>query len=284
MELQEKLDRFRKQQEKCQSTLTSIAAKSGSLRVTVNPKSEPMTTSPLPSARSPAPAVKFSNDTDRFQHINTIRKGPVGRQMKRVLDLLLQTRQALTAEQINEACFVDVNGNKDVFQSLRNNPKVHYDGKCFSYKAMYDVKSKSELLALIRKFTEGIDVSDLKDSYPNVMENLQALKAGGQIWLLSNLDSQDIAYPNDPKFSIKVENDIKELFFKVHLPQDMHEIEKDLQKNGINPATNTAQRRAAAVVQGIAITKTKPKKKSKDLRYIKNLTNKHLVNELGFLK
>jgi hypothetical protein len=29
---------------------------------------------------------------------------------------------------------VDVNANKAVFDSLRNNPKVHYDGKHFSYK------------------------------------------------------------------------------------------------------------------------------------------------------
>lgn len=46
----------------------------------------------------------------------------------------LQTRQAFTPEQINEACYVDVNGNKDVFEGLRKNPKVNYDGKRFSYK------------------------------------------------------------------------------------------------------------------------------------------------------
>lgn len=37
-------------------------------------------------------------------------------------------------EQINQECYVDVNANKAVFDSLKKNPKVHYDGERFSYK------------------------------------------------------------------------------------------------------------------------------------------------------
>lgn len=81
MALQEQLDRFKKQQEKCQSTLTSIASK----KAAANPRAVP-----IAAAKAPAPAVKFSNDTERLQHINSIRKGPVGAQIKRVIDLLLE--------------------------------------------------------------------------------------------------------------------------------------------------------------------------------------------------
>jgi hypothetical protein len=49
---------------------------------------------------------------------------------------LLQTRQAFSAEQINDATYVDISGNKAVFDSLRNNLKVHYDGRRFSYKVI----------------------------------------------------------------------------------------------------------------------------------------------------
>ena len=91
MALQEKLDRFKKQQEKCQSTLTSIAAFN---------KATTHISMPVPAApsvaRAPAPAVKFSNDTERLQHINSIRKAPVGAQMKRVINLLLEVRTQLS--------------------------------------------------------------------------------------------------------------------------------------------------------------------------------------------
>ncbi|KAI7989588.1 General transcription factor IIE subunit 2 [Camellia lanceoleosa] len=274
--LHESLNKFKKQQEKCQSTLTSIAAKAGSSRVATNYKATTASTSSSTNTKSPAPAVKFSNDTERLQHINSIRKGPVGAQIKRVIDLLLETRQALTPEQINEVCYVDINANKAVFDSLRNNLKVHYDGRCFSYKSKHDLKDKNQLLILVRKFPEGIAVIDLKDAYPNVMEDLQALKSAGQIWLLSNFDSQeDIAYPNDPRVPIKVDDDLKLLFRGIELPRDMIDIEKDLQKNGMKPATNTAKRRAMAQVHGIG-SKPKPKKKKHEISKRTKLTNAHL--------
>ncbi|CAL5417464.1 unnamed protein product [Camellia sinensis] len=154
----------------------------------------------------------------------------------------VNTRQAFTPEQINEACYVDINSNKAVFDSLRNNPKVNYDGRCFAYKSKHALEDKNQLLILIRKSPEGIAVIDLKDAYPTVMEDLQALKAAGQIWLLSNFDSQeDIAYPNDPRVPIKVDDDLKLLFRGIELPRDMIDIEKNLQKNGMKPATNTAK-------------------------------------------
>ncbi|RWW44837.1 hypothetical protein BHE74_00049365, partial [Ensete ventricosum] len=160
MSLQESLNRFKQQQEKCQSTLSSIAARAAS--------SKPAQPQPYKATPSSAPSkaiasVKFSNDTERLQHINAIRKSPVGAQLKRVIDLLFE--------------------------------------------------------------------------------------AAGHVWLLSNMDSQeDIAYPNDPKVMIKVDDDLKQLFRGIELPRDMVDIEKELQKNGMKPATNTAKRRAMAQV------------------------------------
>lgn len=279
--LQESLNRFKQQQGKVQSTLTTIASRPGASSSSKSKKAAPSAAAsqpppPPPPNKAPSPPVKFSNDTERLQHINSIRKSPVGAQIKRVIDLLLETRRAFTAEQINEACYVDVNGNKAVFDSLRNNLKVRYEGKYFSYKSKHDLKDKSELLVLIRKFPEGIQVIDLKDAYPSIMEDLQALKAAGQIWLLSNFDSQeDIAYPNDPRVPLKVDDDLKQFFRGIELPRDMIDIERDLQKNGMKPATNTAKRRAMAQVHGI-VPKTKAKKKSRDLSKRTKLTNAHL--------
>ncbi|KAG8389987.1 hypothetical protein BUALT_Bualt01G0036500 [Buddleja alternifolia] len=300
--LQDSLSKFKKQQEKCQSTLTSIAAKAGSSKASSS-KFPPSSTLTPGNAKSPAPPVKFSNDTDRLQHINSIRKAPVGAQMKRVIDLLFEwyqrlenvkghvagsqlrnSRRAWTPQQINEACYVDINANKAVFDSLKKNPKVNYDGKQFSYKSKHNVRDKSQLIVLIRKFPEGIACIDLKDAYPSVMEDLQSLKASGQIWLLSNFDSQeDIAFPNDLKPAIKVDDDLKQLFRGIELPLDMLDIEKDLQKNGMRPATNTAKRRAMAEIHGLP-PKPKTKKKKNEISKRTKLTNAHLPELFQHLK
>lgn len=73
------------QQEKCQSTLTSVAKS----RPNVTQKAFPVAASPSMSARTPAPAVRFSNDTERLQHINSIRKAPAGAQIKRVISKMM---------------------------------------------------------------------------------------------------------------------------------------------------------------------------------------------------
>ncbi|ESQ55332.1 hypothetical protein EUTSA_v10025896mg [Eutrema salsugineum] len=277
MSLNEQLNNFKKQQVKCQSTLSSIA----SSRAAHPPSSS--SRRPVPAAISQKPLaaaggpVKFSSDTERLQLINSIRKAPVGAQMKRVIDLLMKTREAFTPEQINEACYVDMLANKAVFDSMRKNPKAHYDGRRFSYKAEHNVKDKKQLLSLINKYPDGIAVIDLKDAYPNVMEDLQALKASEDIWLLSN-SQEEIAYPNDFKCDIKVDDDFKALFRDIEVPEDMLEVEKELRKNGLKPATDTAARRAADQKHGVLMTKSKDKKKKKKQEISKRtkLTNAHM--------
>lgn len=86
MALQEHLDDFEKQQENWQSTLTSISASNKA----TNKKSTFVPIAPSAYARTPAPDVKFSNDTQRLQHINSIWKAPVGAHIKRVIYLLLE--------------------------------------------------------------------------------------------------------------------------------------------------------------------------------------------------
>lgn len=96
MSLQENLNKFRKQQEKCQSTLSSIASsKQASARTSTPPKTantnvQKLTPASTPSSMGVRPPVKFSNDTERLQIINSIRKAPTGAQIKRVIGLLLE--------------------------------------------------------------------------------------------------------------------------------------------------------------------------------------------------
>ncbi|VAI48015.1 unnamed protein product [Triticum turgidum subsp. durum] len=252
MDLKDSLSRFKQQQERCQSSLASIAASQAS---TTKPKHRAQPINAPSAPARPAQPIKFSNDTERLQHINSIRKSPVGAQIKLVIELLYKTRQAFTAEQINDATYVDINANKAVFDSLRNNLKVQYDGRRFSYKSKHDLEGKDQLLDLIRCHQEGLAVVEVKDAYPSVLEDLQALKAAGEVWLLSNMDSQeDIVYPNDPKV-----------------------------KNGMKPMTDTTKRRAAAQIHGVK-PKAKPKKKQREITKRTKLTNAHLPELFQHLK
>ncbi|KAI3865346.1 hypothetical protein MKW92_016205, partial [Papaver armeniacum] len=175
------------------------------------------------SIAAKAPAVKFSNHTERLQRINSIRKAPIGAQMKRVIAILYETKEAFTADQIYEACYVDVINNRDVFYGLAKNWNVFYDGMRFSYKGTYlpfltqtrtsfpahDIKNKTELLCYIRKFPEGKSIIDVKDAYPVAMEDFQVL-------LLCY-----VAYPTNPKIAITDDDELKQLIQGIELSPDM---------------------------------------------------------------
>lgn len=276
MDLQEQLDKFKKQQQRAQATLTKTAVRAAPSKPAL-PKKAPLPPPVVEQQQVPlSQRFSFLNDKEKLQQIALIRKSPVGAQIKRVIDLLLETRQALTPEKIEEMCFVDVKKNKDVFDSLKNNVKVSFDGQRFSYKSKHDLKTKQDLLVLIRKVPEGVPTGDLKDSYPGILKDLQELKASGQVWLLMNSDSQeDIAYPNDPKVQIKVDDDVKELIRSIEKPREFVDVEKELQKAGMKPATNTVRRKAAAGVQGVQPKKAKLKKQRNFTKRTK-LTNAHL--------
>ncbi|BBM98746.1 transcription initiation factor TFIIE subunit beta [Marchantia polymorpha subsp. ruderalis] len=277
MALSQKLAQFNKQQEKLQASLAKInqsrPAPAPQPKVTVSRKA--------PAREASQNSVPFSqrfsftNDTEKLTQIATIRRAPVGAQIKRVLDLLLETRQSLLPEEINESCFVDVSANKELLESLKSNVKVSFDGQRFAYKSKHDIKCKQELLVLIRKVPEGIPMGDLKDSYPGVISDVQELKASGDIWLLMNSDSQeDIAYPNDPRIKIKVDEDLKQLIRSIEMPREFIDVERELTKAGMKPATNTARREAlkGALRTQQTQKKTKKRRETKRTKY----TNAHL--------
>ncbi|XP_051220297.1 transcription initiation factor IIE subunit beta [Lolium perenne] len=271
MDLSQQLDRFKQQQQRCHASLSIINA----TRAPSKPQQyAPAPRPPMAKPSAPAPAVRFSDDTARLQKMHAVRKSAVGSQMKDVIELLYRTRKALTATQINDATYVDIAGNSAVFESLRNNPKVRFDGRFFSYKPTHNVTGKDGLLALIADFRDGIPVKELEDAYPTVLDDLQALKSSGDIYLLPG--EQDMVFPNDSRSRLELDTELKKLFYEIKLPKDMLDIEKDLRRNGEKPMTDTAKRRAAAEIFGKPSKPKKSKKKQRGMTSRTRITNIHL--------
>jgi transcription initiation factor TFIIE subunit beta len=84
MDLKDSLSKFKQQQERCQSSLASIAHQASTLKP--KHRAQPINAPSVPAR--PTQPIKFSNDTERLQHINSIRKSPVGAQIKLVIELL----------------------------------------------------------------------------------------------------------------------------------------------------------------------------------------------------
>ncbi|XBI61251.1 hypothetical protein VPH35_042070 [Triticum aestivum] len=269
MALNDGLARFRLQQERNHAILSTVAATKTSASSSTNPSRHRQQPAPTPRpAAKPSPSapatLRFSDDTARLQRINEVRTTAVGQQLKNVINLLDKTREALTSHQINEHIYVDIEGNRTLADSLRNNAKVRFDGRRYSYKPTHD------------SLPDGLPVSEVKDAYPAVQDDLQALKSSGDVYLLPS-EGGVIAYPNDPRSSrMEVDAELKKLFHEIKLPQDMLDIEKELRKNREKPATDTMKRRAAEQVHGHQPNPKKARKKSRRITSSTKVTNAHL--------
>eukprot|EP00850_Spirogloea_muscicola_P016948 SM000141S00892 [mRNA] locus=s141:204503:205909:+ [translate_table: standard] len=215
---------------------------------------------------------KFLQESDKYVQMENVRRLPVGAQMKKVIDLLLLERKAFTTQEIYSTLYVDIDKNEELQDNLKSNVKVAFDGTRYSYKASswpqkilaplakHELENKEQLLKLIRQILDGTPIADIKDAYPGVLNDVQELKAAGQIWAITNTDNnEEVVYPNDPKLmGFKVEDDLKQLLRSIEHPREFVDVERELIKAGIKPVSDPARRQMMA-----AVRKQQPKPKQK---------------------
>ncbi|GJV09844.1 general transcription factor IIE subunit 2-like protein [Tanacetum coccineum] len=142
-------------------------------------------------------------------------------------------------------------------------------------ESMHNFGGKTQLS--VKGHVDDIDVADLKDAYPTVMQDLQVY-----------IHTQDIAYPNlclgedKVEVSTNVDDGLKQLYHETELPRGMLDVERELRKIGMKPATNMAKRNKMAENCHI-LSKTKPKEKKKVICKRAKLTNSHLEDLLRAL-
>lgn len=124
----------------------------------------------------------------------------------------------------------------DIFDSLNANPKVSIDmtdihNPKFSYKPKYPIRSELELIDFINNHPDGLDKSDLIDSYKKAAADLETLHHKGLVYKIHNKDKHDdVIYPNElysnPNYrKLAIADEFKRLWKKIQIPP-----EDDLQK------------------------------------------------------
>ena len=86
------------------------------------------------------------------------------------------------------------------------NEKISVTDTTFAFKPTYDVKSKEDLLALIKKHHEtgqgGMHVKDLKDTWKNLFKGIDELEKLCQIFVIRHRDKPVVLLYNNllPEF------------------------------------------------------------------------------------
>eukprot|EP01098_Paradermamoeba_levis_P006946 TRINITY_DN2883_c0_g1_i3.p1 TRINITY_DN2883_c0_g1~~TRINITY_DN2883_c0_g1_i3.p1 ORF type:complete len:158 (-),score=49.54 TRINITY_DN2883_c0_g1_i3:242-715(-) len=142
----------------------------------------------------------------------------------------------------------------------------------FQYQAKYDLRSSEDILTLLSNNPNGIDVTELKDSYKNVEADVKSLVASKRIILMKNSDTKtDVIYFNEPKYSSlpEVSNEFKELWKTIQIRSEA-DLEEAMKREALKMTVREEDPRYKK--------QTEDQKKATQKRKRKNVkvTNDHL--------
>lgn len=194
---------------------------------------------------------------------------------KRCTDLRNRQKQTtMTVQDVSEAIQYDVEGDAELKEALKSNPKVSYDdiAESLCYQAKYNARDKDELYYnVILKSVDGVSCDELKDVYHGIDKDIQELKKEGKCFVLTNTQTKlSYVYPSDKHTpSMKVDEALKELWREIDVPEDPEDLDMALQRIGQKPSPRPPAYRRPQ--------KTKGEKKRKAPSWNnRQVTNSHL--------
>ncbi|CAG8604854.1 658_t:CDS:2 [Rhizophagus irregularis] len=222
---------------------------------------QPRVVSNAPSTTSQSSTPK-SNGSSKKKKQKTVYSQPTDTGVvKHTLSQLHNERVDVpqTAEDLKLNKIADINANKELYNHMINNEKIHYNSvdHTFQYKPDYAIRSKEDLLNLLKERQE-------KEG---------ELESEGKIMVIRLMKdgTPRLLYYNDLQFNTPMDKEFVEMFHNVKVP-DESDLKKSLEGAGL---------RTMAVLENKTRAEDKPKqrKRKQPNRKIK-ITNTHLENFL----
>lgn len=263
--LSKELERWRRDQEKLAAQQAAAAKK------------------PKPKKELPKPAAEVK------PVVQAVRRGPPLPQIiKKALETLQREARPLSSTELAEAAGTGFKSwfherDTELWESLRNNEKIKYEGDRYAYKAKFVAKDKAELLALLTKRPEGTSMRELNDAYPGdvggerLTADIAAMQQEGAVWVIINSESKEgVVYPRDKSYELPVDDRIKRMWASMEVPTDPGALSRELQRAGIP----VSARQSVIPPRSLPPSKEERRKKRKRDFSKLHVTNVHLWDEL----
>lgn len=139
---------------------------------------------------------------------------------------------------------------------LRRNERIHYDSQTdtYSFRPVYNVRSAPQLLTLLEKQTtvSGLLVKDLREGWPNCLEELDRLEKEGQILLIRQKkdDRPKTVWRSSMDYATFLDQEFVDIFRGV-VPPGRDQLPRELESLGLKPTSvdpmTVIQRNAAGI-------------------------------------
>lgn len=177
------------------------------------------------------------------------------------------------SEMVRKLAF-DVFKSEELMETLKDHERLIFNEqeKTFAYRHVYNIRSKQDLLDLLKKNREygGLDYKKIKESYPGLNAPLQELEDEGNVYVLRNQkdNAPRMIFYNDALMNIPMDDEFKEMWNQVDIPKSRAELEIQLEKNGLKSMS--------VIKEKVIKNQGGPKMKSKRKNGRAKITNTHL--------
>jgi transcription initiation factor TFIIE subunit beta len=128
---------------------------------------------------------------------------------------LLKKNGTMTFEDIKSRTGIDLVNNYNLTKNLKNNQRIIFKDNTLSYKHTYQIKNKEDLINLISFSSEGIELSNLRDSPIDINRLLEEIKS--KIIILKDNDNSEVVFYNDLEIN-QVDQDVRDLWIGIKVP------------------------------------------------------------------
>jgi len=118
-----------------------------------------------------------------------------------------------------EASIKEIKGDVSLVEEMRINPKISYSQGLYSYKPVYDVRSKDELRKFLKSKHQVYNQADFHDCFKGAKEAIEELKKSGEI-LEYKTGERFFMYYFDPAFAIPMDTDFLKLYQEIRVPEE----------------------------------------------------------------
>ncbi|EFA83414.1 transcription initiation factor IIE2 [Heterostelium album PN500] len=176
----------------------------------------------------------------------------------------------ITFEELRDSTGHEIYGNQELIDQLKTNIKVEFlNDTTLCYKPLHNVKDDRGILELLSKHPYGIMLSDLKESYLAVEQDVKKLKDSKEIYAVRNSESNsEMLFYSDEKYRIPCSSDLVDLWKSVVMPKEV-DLEQTMKDAGLSMVESSE---AAKTIQAKKVEK-KDKK-----RRITKVTNSHIAD------
>ncbi|KAJ3320097.1 hypothetical protein HDV06_005662 [Boothiomyces sp. JEL0866] len=193
---------------------------------------------------------------------------PISRQLFEVIQCLKNELHPINNKELIRKTAIDVEGTEELFKKVLENDRIKYENGKFEFKPAYNIKTKQDLLALVKKNKNvcAMEVKELQNSYGGVVPLIEELYSEKQLFCIRNQKDNSplfIYYKDD---AVEIDEAFKQQWHDIQIPTKI-DLLKELEKAGLKAMQVDLQKRNIAAAGG-------KKKKKKNSRF--KMTNTHL--------